>query len=115
MTSLLSRRSMFAGSASLTFHVALVLLALVLAGLRAVSPPPIAPLAIEVIEPALAPPPSGPAIGTVEGAGHTALAGDPGKRGPTAARRSVSHAPPVRDPYADVVMGYDAPTLDQPG
>lgn len=113
MTSLLSRRSMFAGSASLTFHAALLVLALLLLGVRAANPPPPEPAPIELL--ALAPVGTGRALGTTSGTGQTTLTGEPSKHGNAPPKRSFTHAPPVHDPYADVVIGYDTPADAEPG
>jgi TonB family protein len=113
-----SRRSMFAGSLSLTFHGGLVIVAIVLAGLRAAHPPAIELIPIDIIPletPAVVPPPAPSGPGTIAGHGHTALSGTRGRRGQDLPKRSQTKAPPVNDPYADVVMGYDAPDSAHPG
>jgi TonB family protein len=115
MTSLLSRRSMFAGSASLTFHAALLALALVLVGVRAANPPPPDLAPIEILAPALGPIGTGPTLGQAAGSGQTTLTGAPSKPGHAPPKRSFTHAPPVHDPYADVVIGYDTPSAADPG
>lgn len=107
-----SSRSMFAGSLSLTVHGAILLLVVVVFGLHATRAPVVDLVPIEIIAPeppvaAAIPGPSGP--GTRAGGGNAPKAGAIGRRGSDAPKRSVTKAPPVRDPYADVVIGYDAP------
>ncbi|HEX4417271.1 MAG TPA: energy transducer TonB [Kofleriaceae bacterium] len=109
---------MFAGSLSLTFHGGLAIVAIVLAGLRAAHPPAIEPTPIDIIPldtPAVVSPPAPSGPGTIAGNGHTALAGTRGRRGQDLPKRSQTKAPPVNDPYAEVVMGYDAPDSAHPG
>jgi hypothetical protein len=59
---------MFAGSASLTFHVALLAFALLLTGLRAVAPPPPPLTPIELFAPVVTPPAGGSPFGVTAGA-----------------------------------------------
>lgn len=113
----LPRHAMLAGGTSLALHGALLML-LLLVGLHAQAPdvvllPPIELQAPELVPISSVPGPSGE--GTLAGAGNTPKAGAIGRRGHDAPKRSFTKAPAVADPYADVVIGYDAPDTADPG
>ncbi len=118
MTGRVSHRSMFAGSFSLALHGGLVLLVFLLAGVRVVQPPRVIELTeIQVIAPPPPPPPPpGPSrSGTRAGAGNTAKMGALGRRGHDALPRSQTRAPAVANPFADLAVSYETPTLPDPG
>ena len=113
-----SRRSMFAGSASLVLHGGAVLLVLAIVGVRGAAPPVIELTPIEVVEP---PPPAplpmpGPsAPGTQSGASASPKMGALGRRGHDAPQRSQTRAPAVADPYADLEVSYETDARPDPG
>lgn len=115
MTSRVSHRSMFAGSVSLALHGGVVLLAFLIAGVRVVQPPRVIELTeIQVVAPP--PPPPGPSrSGTRAGSGNTAKMGALGRRGHDAMPRSQTRAPAVANPFADLAVSYETPTLPDPG
>jgi hypothetical protein len=113
-----SRRFVFAGSTSLVLHGGLALLALILIGLRTTQPQALAPALIELVAlpptpPLAVPGPSAP--GTISGAGNSPKSGTLGRRGHDTPKRSMTRAPAVSDPFADTVIGYDAPDQAEPG
>jgi len=115
MTSRVSHQSIFAGSVSLALHGGVVLFAFLIAGVRVVQPPRVIELTeIQVVAPP--PPPPGPSrSGTRAGAGNTAKMGALGRRGHDALPHSQTRTPAVANPFADLAVSYETPTLPDPG
>jgi TonB family protein len=103
---------------SLGVHgVALIVIA-VLAGHRVVVLREVEVTAIEVVEPpppAPAPPPPSAPAGAPARSPMGGTAGTLGRRGRDAPQRSLSKAPVAEDPFADVIVSYEAPTGPESG
>jgi TonB family protein len=98
---------------TVALHGGLLVLVYAFAGARVGrSPHPIELTEIAVV--AAPPPPPPPA--SQPNAPKKALTGMRGHRGHDAPQRSLSHAPAVQDPFADLSVGYEAPvTSPDPG
>jgi len=118
MAGRVAHRSKVAVAVSLALHGGVVLLLLMIAGSREAPRPPVIELTeIQVVPPPPPPPPPpGPSrSGTRAGAGKSAKAGALGRRGHDALPRSLTRAPAVADPFADLTVSHETPTLPDPG
>jgi len=118
MAGRVAHRSKIAVAVSLALHGGVVLLLLMIAGSREAPRPPVIELTeIQVVPPPPPPPPPpGPSrSGTRAGAGKSAKAGALGRRGHDALPRSQTRAPAVADPFADLTVSHETPTLPDPG
>jgi TonB family protein len=103
-----ARRPALAGFASASMHGVALLAVVLTVREPVISGPEVELTPIEVVE---APPAPAPALaGSPAPSSPTASAGKLGRRGRDAPQRSMSRAPATTDPFADVVVSYDAPT-----